>query len=226
MDQLIQAAYNSRVSNLPNSISLAEEALQKAISIHYTSAEAAIRNQLSLFYFIQCDFEKSLAYAHEALVFFKQENDRKGIALAKYNIGSTYYRTDNFSKGLSFMLQSLKIFEELNDPHNMARVLKSIGTVYEYFQDYSSAEQTYWRCVETSRKINDLNSESNAYNPLSGLYLKQGKIEEAHTLVETSIALKEKTGDTRGLAFSIYARSKVFVLRENTKKLKLICWEV
>lgn len=211
VDQLIQAAYESRVNDLPHSIKLAEDALQKAISINYRDAEAEIKNQLSLFHFIRCDFEKSLAFAQGALAYFEQQKNRRGIALSKYNIGSTYYRTDNFSKGLVYMLQSLKIFEDLNDYHNQARVLKSTGTVYEYFQDYASAELAYRRCVEASQRTNDLNSESNAYNPLSGLYLKQGRIDEAMGLIENSIEIKKATGDKRGLAFAIYGRSKVFV---------------
>ncbi len=221
VDEIVQAAYQSRVSNLSLSIQLAEHALQKAKGIQYDEAEARIKNHLSLFYFIQCDFEKSLTYAHEALEYYEEQKDLRGIGLSKYNIGSTYYRTDNFSKGLIFMLQSLKIFEELGDYHNQARVLKSTGTVYEYFQDYASAESAYQRCVEASRKINDLNSESNAFNPLSGLYLKQGRVQEAMDLIERSIAIKKQTGDMRGLSFAIYGRSKVYIVLNKLKEAEV-----
>lgn len=118
LDRLIQDAYESRVHDLPRSIQIAEEALQKAITIGYGDGEATVRNLLSLFHFIRCDFEKSLTYAYGALAYFEQQKNLKGIALSKYNIGSTYYRTDNFSKGLMYMLQSLKIFEDIKDYHN------------------------------------------------------------------------------------------------------------
>jgi signal transduction histidine kinase len=218
VDDLIRSSYESRVNDLPLSIRLAEQALQKATDLRYEDAIAKIKNHLSLFYFIQCDFEKSLSYAFDALEYGEAQKDLRGIALAKYNIGSTYYRTDNFSKGLIFMLQSLKIFEQLNDYHNQARVLKSIGTVYEYFQDYTNAEVAYKRCVEAGRKVNDLNSESNAYNPLSGLYLKQNRVAEAMDLIELSIRIKKQTGDKRGLSFAIYGRSKVYVKQNKLKE--------
>lgn len=218
VDDLIRSSYESRVNDLPLSIRLAEQALQKATDLRYEDAIAKIKNHLSLFYFIQCDFEKSLSYAFDALEYGEAQKDLRGIALAKYNIGSTYYRTDNFSKGLIFMLQSLKIFEQLNDYHNQARVLKSIGTVYEYFQDYANAEVAYKRCVEAGRKVNDLNSESNAYNPLSGLYLKQNRVGEAMDLIELSIRIKKQTGDKRGLSFAIYGRSKVYVKQNKLKE--------
>lgn len=209
IDQLIQEAYEVRVRDLSQSISMASQALQKSRELADESLQAKIKNQLSLFHFIRCDFEMSLMYANEALSYYEQVNDLGGIALAKYNIGSNYYRSDNFSEGLIHMLECSRIFEELGDHHNLARVLKSMGTVYEYFQDYASAETTYQKCIDASRKSGDLNSESNAYNPLSGLYLKQGKIELATALIEKSIAMKTQTGDKRGLAFAIYGRGKL-----------------
>lgn len=211
IDHLIKEAYDVRVKDLSQSIRLANRALELSLQISDPDLQAKIKNQLSLFHFIRCDFELSLVYANEALAHFEKVKDLHGIALAKYNIGSTYYRNDNFSQGLIYMLESSGIFEELGDYHNQARVLKSIGTVHEYFQDYASAETAYLKCILSSQKAGDLNSESNAYNPLSGLYLKQGKIEAAKTLVDKSIALKKQTGDKRGLAFAIYGRGKVFI---------------
>ncbi len=209
--QLIKEAYEVRVKDLSQSIAIANRALELSLELRDADLQAKIKNQLSLFHFIRCDFELSLVYANEALAHYEKVNDLQGIALAKYNIGSTYYRNDNFSQGLIYMLESSRIFEELEDYHNQARVLKSMGTVYEYFQDYTSAETAYLRCIVASQKASDLNSESNAYNPLSGLYLKQGKVEIAKGMIEKSIALKKQTGDKRGLAFAIYGRGKVHI---------------
>ncbi|MBS1680293.1 MAG: tetratricopeptide repeat protein [Bacteroidetes bacterium] len=216
IEELIQAAYVLRVNNLGKSIEIAEDALHKSLEIRYALGTAQVKNQLSLFYFIRCEFEKSLNYANDALTYFEQTGDKKGIALSKYNMGSTYYRTNNFSKGLNCILQSINLFEELNDFHNLARAYKSTGTIYEFFQDYASAEQVYQKCIEASRKANDTNSESNAYNPLSGLYLKQGKTEMASALIEKSIALKMQSGDRRGLAYAIYGRAKLFAKLQKT----------
>ncbi|GHM99017.1 hypothetical protein WSM22_05070 [Cytophagales bacterium WSM2-2] len=215
IDRMTQNAYEMRMKDLHLSIVLAEQALQKSSELKYATGEAKLKNHLSLYHFIRCDFEKSLNYANEALTFYESTGDLNGVAAAKYNIGSSYYRTENFSEGLIHMFQALKIFEHLQDHSNQARVLKSIGTIYEYFQDYAYAESSYQKCIEVSRKIEDLNSESNAYNPLSGLYLKQGKIEMAAGLIDKSIAMKKRTGDRRGLAFAIYGRGKVLVKQKN-----------
>ena len=106
IDQLIKEAYAVRVKDLSQSISLANRALELSQALSDPDVQAKIKNQLSLFHFIRCDFELSLVYANEALAQFEKVNDLNGIALAKYNIGSTYYRSDNFSQGLIYMLES------------------------------------------------------------------------------------------------------------------------
>ncbi len=60
--------------------------------------------------------------------------------------------------------------------------------------------------------IKDHNSdiESNAYNPLSGIYLNQGKIDESLALIKKSLKLKEATNDLRGVGFALYGRGKIF----------------
>src|SRR5258708_36820162 len=115
VDQLIKEAYETRVRDLSESIRIASKALQKSKDLEDAGLQAKIKNQLSLFHFIRCDFEMSLMYANEALVYYEKVKDQNGIALAKNNIGRTYYRSDNFSLGLIYMLESSRIFEELGD---------------------------------------------------------------------------------------------------------------
>src|SRR5258707_13216947 len=89
IEQLIKEAYEVRVKDLSQSISLANRALELSLGLNDLDLQAKIKNQLSLFHFILCDFELSLVYANEALAHFEKVKDLQGIALAKYNIGST-----------------------------------------------------------------------------------------------------------------------------------------
>ena len=148
--------------------------------------------------------------SEEALRYFGELNDERGIADAKYNIAGIYYKTDNFHLGLVYLVDCLTIYRKFNDYHNQARTLKSLGTIYEYFGDQKKAVQSYEDAIAAAKIVSDLNLESNAYNPLSSIYLKQGKPELAMEIIERAIEMKKQTGDTRGLAFSIYGRGKVY----------------
>ena len=210
IEGILTQAYNSRINDLPQSITLAQHAIALSADSNPRLYASAL-NQLALFLMIKGEFKQAVELSEKALNFFEKVNDLKGIADAKYNIASACYKTDNFHTGLSSLLDCYQLYRQLDDYHNQARVLKSIGTIYEYFGDLTNAVESYHRCIEAAEKVNDLNQVSNAYNPLSGIYVKQGKAEEALSIVQKSIAIKEQTKDTRGHAYALYARGKVFL---------------
>jgi len=206
---LLEESYKSRVNNLAQSISLAEKALTLSRSLHVRSLEGRSLNQLSLYYMIMGAYDQSTERAKEAISIFETLNDEQGIADAKYNIAGVYYKTDNYHLGLAYLIDCLGIFERHKDYHNVSRTEKSLGTIYEYFGDPNNAAKSYENAIAAGQKTGDQNLESNVYNNLSGLYLKQDRIAEAKDLINRSVAIKKQTGDTRGLAFAIYGRGKV-----------------
>jgi signal transduction histidine kinase len=209
IEDLLSKAYEARIYNLSLSIDLARQAASLSRKT-FPNLYARSLNLLGLCFMIKGEFKNSLEMSEEALIFFERENDLKGIADAKYNIGSIYYKTNNYHTGLQYLLDCQQLYRQLNDHHNEARVLKSLGTIFEYFGDISSAVESYEKCIAAGEKVNDQNLISNAYNPLSGIYLDEGRTADALAIIEKSIQIKETTGDTRGYAFALYGRGKVF----------------
>ncbi|NQZ76232.1 MAG: tetratricopeptide repeat protein [Ekhidna sp.] len=208
--EILDKAYSSRVNNLSQSIALAEKALALSKENEDQFCIARSLSHLALFHMIIGDFDLSINIANEAIENFEELGDEKGIADAKYTIAGALYKTDDYHKGLTNLVDCLATYRRLEDHHNLARVHKSMGTVYEYLGDAKSAMLTYEASIEAGKAAGDPNLVSNAYNPLSGLYLNQNNISKALEIIEESIAIKEKTGDTRGLAFALYGRGKVF----------------
>ncbi len=212
---LLEEAYASRVNNLKLSAELANKALELSYQANDKVLIARSLTQLALFSMIMGDYKGSTIMSEQAIQYFKELNDEKGVADAKYNIAGIYYKTDNYHLGLVNLIDCLTIYRKFHDYHNQSRVLKSLGTIYEFFTDEKNAVKSYESAIKAAKKAGDLNLESNVYNPLSGIYLKQNKIKKASELIENSILMKKKTGDTRGLAFALYGRAKVFI---RTKK--------
>jgi signal transduction histidine kinase len=210
IERLLSNAYEIRINDLDKSIELSQHAADLSKNVHPTWYARAL-NQLGLFNMIRGNFKEALDLSNEALTIFEPNQDRKGIADAKYTIANVYYKTDNFHTGLQYLLDCLTSYRHLGDHHNEARVLKSMGTIYEYFGDYNNAETSYQKCIEAASVINDINQVSNAYNPLSGIYLKRGLHDLALSTIQESIAIKNRTGDIRGLAFALYGRGKVYL---------------
>ncbi|WP_198520089.1 ATP-binding protein [Lacinutrix sp. Bg11-31] len=178
-------------------------------------------NQLSLYYMINSDFEKSNTHSQEAIVFFKAINDQRGIADAKYNIGSINYKTNNYHEGLIYLKEALRIYKKYDDFESQSKVEKAIGTVYEYIGDRSNAFSSYKSAVRNARKVKNLNLESNVFNNLSGLLLKRQKPSVAMKMIEHAITIKKQTGDTRGLAFAVYGRGKIHLKQGGFKNAEI-----
>lgn len=210
IEDLLARAYEARVNNPALSMELAQQAIGLSKDADQNLHARAL-NQLGLFYMIKGDFQAANDVSKKALFYFEKVHNLKGIADAKYNIGSVYYKTDNFHIGLQYLLDSLQLYRDLDDKHNEARVLKAVGTIYEYFGDQENAINSYLKCIRAAEVVKDFNQVSNAYNPLSGIYLKQGLHELALSIIQKSIAIKEKTKDIRGLAFALYGRGKVYL---------------
>ncbi|HEY9005096.1 tetratricopeptide repeat-containing sensor histidine kinase [Ohtaekwangia sp.] len=208
---LLREAFACRINNLQKSIALAEQVVKLGEQADSSELCALAKNQLALYHMILGEHQKSLSNAEEALTFFDSHHDLKGIGDAKYAIAGVHYKTDNFHLGLIFLLDCLFLYRKISDHYNEARVLKSLGTIYEYLDDQENAIDSYLSSVAASKLAGDPTLESNAYNPLSGIYLKRGLHDLALATIEKSISLKEQTNDVRGLAFALYGRGKVFI---------------
>ncbi|WP_448698012.1 ATP-binding protein [Mucilaginibacter sp. AW1-3] len=208
---LLDDAYSCRINNLQRSIQLSNKALTLSRECFDEALIGRSLNQLALFHMILGEYTTSIRFAEEAITCFEKLNDEQGVADAKYSIAGAYYKTDNYHLGLIYLVDCLKTYRRVNDNFNQSRVHKSMGTIYEYFGDQKNAIKSYETAIETAIAAGDLNLESNAYNPLSGIHLKQGRIDEALEIIERSILIKNTTGDIRGLGFALYGRGKVFI---------------
>lgn len=209
ISDLLLDAYEIRVRDLQKSISMVQEALSLSKAINYKEYVAKSYSYLSLFHMILGHQEESMIHAEQAIGHYSELDDERGIADAMYNIAGIYYKTNNFHSGLIYLIDCKGIYEKYGDYHNLSRVLKSLGTIYEYFGDEGNALDAYLEAVEYGKKAGDKNLQSNAYNPLSGIYLNSGQIEKAVSVIDTALAMKVETGDLRGSAFSLYGRGKI-----------------
>ncbi|MBI3218299.1 MAG: tetratricopeptide repeat-containing sensor histidine kinase [Bacteroidetes bacterium] len=211
LEDQLKKAYDLRGHDLAQSLRIAQQVLHAFKDIKFESGIAKAENLLGLFHLIRGEFALAEEYSRKALSYFGSQKDIKGIADARYNIGGIYYRTNKYHQGLIELSQCLAAYRQLGDFHNQARTLKSMGTIYEYFNDQEKAIESYEKSIEASREVNDISLESNALNPLSGIYNKQGKSQLAFDVIGRSILLKTQSGDTRGLAFALYGRAKLFI---------------
>lgn len=212
---LLDEAYACRTNNLKRSIDLTRESLLISRNLKDKSLIAISLSRFSLFLMIMGNFKEALRMAKEAIKYFGELKDERGIGDAKYTIAGVHYKTNNFHLGLINLVDCIAIYRKFNDYHNLSRAHKSLGTIYEYFGDDKNAVKTYKEAIIAGQKAGDPNLESNAYNNLSGIYIKRKNIKKALELIEQAISIKRQTGDIRGLGFSLYGRGKVNLAKKD-----------
>lgn len=208
---LLETADAIRVKNPKESIALAKKALEKSSKNNIQFLVAKSLTKLSFYLMINGEYNQSLPIANDALFLCQKIKDELGLAEAKFTLASIYYKTDNLQLGLKYLVEAIFVFKKNNHHLFLSKACKALGTIYEYFGDEENAIRSYDLAIDAAREIGDSNMKTNAYNPLSGLYLNQNNIEKASYLIEKAIAQKLQTGDVRGIAFSYYGRAKIYI---------------
>src|ERR1700761_6122409 len=88
---LLDEAYACRTNNLKRSIELADRSLSLSRDLGDKSLIARSLSNLSLFNMIMGAYDDSIKMSEEAIKYFEELRDEKGIADAKYNIAGVYY---------------------------------------------------------------------------------------------------------------------------------------
>ncbi|WAC03251.1 hypothetical protein N7U66_06675 [Lacinutrix neustonica] len=195
VNSLLEKAYVGRTSDLSKSIALSKEALQMSRDLEDQLLIGNSLNKLGLFYMIISDFEKSNAASSEAITCFKAIKNERGIADAKYTLGSVLYKSDNHHKGLYYLLEAMTIYKTYDDFSNLSKVEKAIGTIYEYLGDTINAFKAYKSAIKNARKINDTNLESNVFNNLYWFSTKKRQVKNCDE--NDHLFSKIKTGKWR-----------------------------
>ncbi len=211
---LLDESYTIRVNNLEKSILLSNTALALATESGFEDLKAKSLSHLSLFYMITGQYDESYNLSHKCISIYEKLNDENGIADAKYNMAGFYYKSNNFQMGVVYLIDALIIYKKNNDYYNISRCEKSLGTVYAFMGDEQKAIQSHKNAIKAAKKVNNLDLEANAYNNLSGIYIKNNQIALGLDIIQKSIEIKKNTGDTRGMGFAIYGRGKVFFIQK------------
>jgi signal transduction histidine kinase len=214
VEKMLYQAFEQRVTNIDQSIVLANEVLDISNKQENLLDQANAKAHLAYFHMIIGEHVEARAFALSAKPIFEENNNYIGLGMLQYAIGSTYYKTEDYHLGLKHLTDSFLMYQEADDIIGQSRALKSIGSIYEFFKEYTFAQETYLKCVTLSKLCNDKNGISNAYNALSGIYLRNNQIDLALDVIEQSIQLKIETKDDRGLAFAYYGKGKVLAYQE------------
>lgn len=158
------------------------------------------------------------------------------------NVAYLYQNGGNFDSSIKYYNQSLELREALKNIKQIAWSKYNIATLHKDFTKFIKAIELFKDVIEfcIQNEIKDI--ESYAYNDLSIIYMNQGNIPSAITMLNNGLRIQESLNDTVGIGSSlnnlaaIYFRQgdinqaivyyekciKIYTVRKNIAGLSLI----
>jgi len=160
--------------------------------LHDTIGIGKAKQNLSGFYLIKVDYEKSLKYALESNRIFKQFGQRRQQAKSLINLGNIYHYLKEYDSALSCYEESYALSMELNDLRIASSATSNKGVIYYHQKEYEKAKEAFMKSIEFSEKINDVESLANLYRNTSIILKWLGDYDGALELSERSLAFARK----------------------------------
>ncbi|MFY9224099.1 MAG: tetratricopeptide repeat protein, partial [Blastocatellia bacterium] len=159
------------------------------------------------------NYEKSLKIYLDALVLYKQIEDRHAELIINNNIGSIYDLIGEKKLARQYYLEALKLAEPLKDP-DLPAIYNNLGLVYEDLEEHQKALNYYEKSLEMYKKANKIWNTGIVLSNMGILYDNLGDharsltcykdaikkfeeantpISEAKTLVNMGVVYSKKT---------------------------------
>jgi signal transduction histidine kinase/DNA-binding response OmpR family regulator len=189
-------------SNPPRIKQYGEEALELAQELKFTRGIADAYGCISLYYWSQTDFTRTIDFSMLALKEYERCQNKKGISWCLGTIGLSYAQGKKYEKAIQFQSQALELNREIKNKEGIARNLNNLGNVYEIKKDYNKA-LAYYQQALTLRMA--LGSEADILMPIVNVgcaYMELGNYRIAKTYFQRSLAMAEKFDNKNMIAFA------------------------
>ncbi|PCH66494.1 MAG: hypothetical protein COC01_07865 [Bacteroidetes bacterium] len=191
------------------SLFYSNQALQIALKIHYTLAEAEIYSTQGILFRNKSEFDTAIGFCQRALVIYQDLADKneqnqfnKSIAQLYNSLGNINISKGNYSDATNYYHKALNIYEKEENTKGKAITFINIGTVFMKQRDHKMALEYNFRALSELGENGDEELKGDIYNNLGGVYYEQVKDSLALVYYLKSLEIDKHLNDKQGLAIS------------------------
>jgi len=180
-------------------------------------------NNIGYIYYTQGVFEKALEYYFLSLKIKEDLNYKKGMDVAYHNIGNTLCKLDSLEEGLRYLKLGLKLRKELRFKGGVSVTLSSIGGWQFKLRQVEAALGSGLEALTVAKEIGHVDYIGRAAKLLSRIYKKQGKFDDALTMYELEIQMRDSVVNEENQKATIrhqmkYEYEKAELIKEQEEK--------
>jgi tetratricopeptide (TPR) repeat protein len=153
-DSLNKLAYSKRLSEPEQTIKIATKVYYLAKKQNNINALAEACRVIGIGQYYLSKYEKALDKYLEAISYFEQNNNLKGIGKVYNNIGNLYLLND-YNQALNYYNKSLKIAQTYGSKEEIAGLYVNIGIIQMRKKNFSAALEKFQISMKLFEQIND-----------------------------------------------------------------------
>jgi two-component system, NarL family, sensor kinase len=148
------------------------------------------------------DRNKGLKYYIKSSEHFEKAGDKKGKALAAWDMAIAYTSEEQYEKALEQYDVSLKLLQELKDTQTYQGLFSGKATVKRYMKQYDEALALNNQSLELGTKLNNTGVVNYALHEIGTCYLFKKEYNKAITTLTDCIKRREADNETDELGYS------------------------
>lgn len=171
------------------------------------------------------NFEVALSWLTQAKDVCLAQGDKKGLAQALNDSGTTFWRKGEYAQARALYEESLALRRELADKMGIAGSLNNLGNVHYQQSNYPAAQIMYEQSLALWQELNDRVSIIIALNNLGNIHFHQGDYQTAKSYYHQALALAQEIGDGGAIATTFNALAIVAMVENNYPVAQRLYWE-
>jgi len=200
VDELNNAAWQTRVSDSIEAKKLSREAINLAEDIDYIKGKAEGYRTLGFSYIRLSQHDKALTYLRKSQALFEEVNDLRGLSSVYEYYGIIERSIGNPSASLEYLYKGLDLTKQVDYKEGESLALYHLGVTFKYLGNYEQALEHLLQSLSIAQSINEWVSESYSINLIGQIYFETGDYAKALEYYNQSLTIRRKTGDKWGEA--------------------------
>lgn len=147
--------------------------------------------------------DRSISHLERALAKAEALADQRRLLVVRYNLGQAYRAAGQPENAAAVLVRLVEPLEASGMEMRLAALLSSLGWIHIELEDYEQADAYLSRSERLQENFNNPAERSTLLNGMAELRLQQGRLDEALSLAEESVAMARGLGDQRALQSAI-----------------------
>jgi len=161
-----------------------------------------VQNHRSIIARFKGDYSAALQLSVEALAYFTQVNELKGVHNAYNNMGLTHRQQGNYPEALRNFLEALKVREQIGDQDGVAMSYTNIGMIYYWQGNYTGALENNTRALQMMEATGNQRGIGNCLTNVAHAHYALNNHEEALAHHRRALEIEQEAGNGFGIAIS------------------------